>query len=159
MTGVVSVIGFHGSGKTKVVEAIVRELTKNGYRVGTVKHITDPDFTIDEPGKDTWVHARAGAKVVVSVAPNEVARIEKRSAGLREVLRTLNGLDFVIVEGFKSAKGLARIVVARNRAEADELVDRFTIACVGAGCSTVPTFSFRRAKEIASIIENKFSSR
>ncbi len=151
----VSVTGFHRAGKTKVVVAIIRELSKRGYSVGTVKHIPEENFTIDRQGKDTWMHARAGAKVVVSVAPKEIAKIERRSAELNEVLDRLYGLDFVIVEGFKNFKGLARVVVAKTREEALKLFDEFTIACVGAKGLPVPTFNFRQMKELADMVEQK----
>ena len=155
MSRVVSVTGFHRAGKTKVVVAIVRELTKRGYRVGTVKHIPEEDFTIDQPGKDTWLHAKAGAKVVVSLAAHEVARMEKRSANLAEALEGLQVMDFAVVEGFKNVRGFARVVVAQSKAEADKLIDEFTIACVGAKCASVPTFGFRETAKIVDIIEEK----
>lgn len=155
MIRAVSVVGFHGAGKTRVVEGLVRELTRRKRRVGTVKHITELDFTIDQPGKDTWLHARAGAKLVVSVAPREVARIERRAAKLDDILRGLYGLDFVIVEGFREFKGLPKIVVAQSRAEASKLVDGFTIACVGAKGLRVPTFGFGQLKRLADLVERR----
>jgi molybdopterin-guanine dinucleotide biosynthesis protein B len=155
MIRALTVTGFHGAGKTKVVVAIVRELTKRGYLVGTVKHIPEKDFTIDRPEKDTWAHARAGARLVVSLSPNEVARIEKRSAKLEDILESLYGLDFVIVEGFKDFRGLAKVVVAKSEAEARKLVDKFTIACVGTKCAPVPTFGFGQVKGIVDIVEQK----
>lgn len=155
MIRVVSVTGFHGVGKTRVVVAIVRELTRRGYKVGTVKHIPEREFTIDQSGKDTWSHAKAGAKVIVSLAPKEVTKIEKRSARLDEVLDNLQGLDFVVVEGFKSATGLARVVVARSEADSSKLRDKFTIACVGRKCLGVPSFNFRQIKDLADVVEEK----
>jgi len=150
-----SVTGFHGVGKTRVVVAIVRELTRRGYRVGTVKHIPEKDFTIDQRDKDTWAHAHAGAKLVVALAPNEFAKIEKRSARLEEVLAGLHGLDFVVVEGFKGFSGLAKVVVAKDESEFGRLADEFTIACVGLKGLSVPTFSFGQAKKLADVVEQK----
>ncbi len=155
MIRAVSVAGFHGAGKTKVVVGLVRELTRRKLRVGTVKHITERDFTIDKPGKDTWLHARAGARVVVSVAPREIAQIEKRAAELDDILQRLYGLDFVVVEGFRKSGGLAKIVVARNKAEASKLVDEFTIACVGVKGLQIPTFGFGQVKRLADLVEKK----
>ena len=155
MIRALSVTGFHGVGKTRVVVAIVRELTRRGYRVGTVKHIPEKDFTIDQRGKDTWAHARAGARLVVSLAPNEFAKIEKRSAKLEEILEGLHGLDFVIVEGFKGFRGLAKVVVAKNESEVGKLADEFTIACVGLKGLSIPTFSFGQTKKLVDIVEQK----
>ncbi|MBC7219698.1 MAG: molybdopterin-guanine dinucleotide biosynthesis protein B [Hadesarchaea archaeon] len=149
------VTGFHGAGKTKLVVSIIEELVKRGYRVGTVKHIPEKDFTIDRTGKDTWAHAKAGAELVVSLAPGEVAWIEKRSAELGEILSRLTGVNFVIVEGFKSFSGLARVVVARDQQEAEKLVDDLTIACVGSSWPSVPSFNFEQIKEIVDLIERR----
>jgi molybdopterin-guanine dinucleotide biosynthesis protein B len=155
MIRVLSVTGFHKAGKTRIVVSIVRELTKRGYLVGTVKHIPEKDFTIDQPGKDTWAHAKAGAKLVVSMAPGEVAKVEKCSAKIEEVLQGLQGLDFIIIEGFKAFSGPAKIVVAKTEGEAKKLIDKFTIACVGAECLSVPTFSFEQVKGLVDLVEQK----
>jgi molybdopterin-guanine dinucleotide biosynthesis protein B len=150
-----SVVGYHGVGKTRLVVSMIKELTRRGYRVGTVKHIPEKHFTIDRAGKDTWAHAKAGAELVVSLAPGEVAKIEKRSARLEEILKSLSGVDFVIVEGFKSFSGLAKVVVAQSEAEAKELVDELTIACVGLKWSSVPSFNFKQVKEITDLVEER----
>ena len=56
----VSVTGFKNSGKTMVVEALVKELSTRGRRVGTLKHTAD-DIYLDTPGKDTSRHRDAGS--------------------------------------------------------------------------------------------------
>ncbi len=155
MIRTLSVVGFHKTGKTKVVETIVRKLTEHGYLVGTLKHITKSGFTIDQPGKDSWLHAKSGAMQVVLLAPKEIAKIEKRSAGLQEILESLYGLDFVIVEGFKDFRGLAKVVVAKSKSEADKLMDAFTIACVGVEGMKIPCFDFESLEGITEIVERK----
>lgn len=155
MTRAFAVVGFKKSGKTRVVEGLVRELARRGYRVGTIKHIRERDFTIDRPGKDTWKHAKAGAKLVVSVGPQELATIEKRSAKLEEITRGLRGLDFVGVEGWREFKGIARIAVCRNVSEVKKLVDEFTIACVGAGKKGLSKFELNDSRKLANLVERK----
>ena len=73
----IAVVGTKKSGKTTTIENLTRELTKRGYKVATIKHINEPDFTIDTLGKDTWRYAQAGAKTIISVATNETAIIQK----------------------------------------------------------------------------------
>jgi len=147
---IVAVVGFKKSGKTAVVEGLVRELVRRGYRVGTVKHIRERGFTIDQPGKDTWRHARAGASVVFSIAPRETATIERRTGGLDDVLR-LHGIDFLVIEGFRGAKGVAKIAVARTAADMIKLEDDFTIAHIGSkkGVPLEP----REVKTLAKLVE------
>ena len=77
---IVDVAGLKKSGKTTVVENIVQELSARGYKVGTLKKIHIPDFTIDQPGKDTFRHKQAGAQFVICLAPTEVALIKRQSS-------------------------------------------------------------------------------
>lgn len=93
--------------------------------------------------------------MVVSMSPREVAVITKRSAKPLEVMRNLQWLDFIIVEGFRKAKGITRIATSRTVKEAAKLVDEFTIACVGSGRWGVPVFSLNQTKELADIVEKK----
>ena len=74
---VIAVIGTRNSGKTTVVEVIIKGLTKKGYSVASAKHIPEKEFTIDTQGKDTWRHAKAGASTVLSISPNELTIIKK----------------------------------------------------------------------------------
>ena len=154
MFRMVAVVGFKKSGKTIVVESLVRELVRRGHRVGTVKHIREPDFTMDQKGKDTWRHARAGASIVVSMAPREVATIDRRAGKLEDVVRRIRGIDFLVIEGFRELKGIPRIVVARGESELKKLDDDFTIACVGLG-SGPKTLKRSEATALAKLVEQK----
>ena len=155
MVRAVAVVGYREAGKTKIIEGLVRELSKRGHRVATVKHVVERGFSIDRPGKDTWRHARAGARVVVSLAPRELATIERRTAKLGEVLRGLERSDFVIIEGFKGMEEVAKIVAARSGADLRELADEFTIASVGSQKAGLPAFGFRQMGKLADLIERR----
>ncbi|MFZ3062973.1 MAG: molybdopterin-guanine dinucleotide biosynthesis protein MobB, partial [Actinomycetota bacterium] len=50
---VISIVGRPKEGKTALIEDLVTELKKRGYRVGTIKHHAHEDFEIDQPGKPT----------------------------------------------------------------------------------------------------------
>lgn len=152
---VLAVVGFKKSGKTRVVEGLVRELTGRGFLVGTVKHIREDDFSIDQPGKDTWKHVQAGAVRVAISTPHETSFIDKRAEDLREMVQKLDGLDFVILEGFREFNGVARVAVPRNTIEIPQLVDEFTIACVGSVKCERPTFEFEETKALADLVESR----
>ncbi len=105
MVLVVAAVGVSGSGKTTVLEYLIRRLSSEGFRVGAVKHIHREDFTIDMEGTNTWRFAKAGAKVTVAVSPDEIAVIKKEKTSedsLDEILALLKKeqLDVVFVEGF-----------------------------------------------------------
>lgn len=155
MLRAVAVIGYRGTGKTEIVEGLVRELARRNHRVGTIKHVVERGFTIDQPTKDTWRHARAGARVVVCLAPRELTIIERRKSNLDEVLRRLEKLDFVIIEGFKGSKNLAKIVAAKGKRELMELVDEFTVASIGARKKGLPAFNLGQMRELADLVEHR----
>lgn len=108
MLPIIAVIGASGSGKTTLIEYLISHLSKEGLRIGTIKHVHHPGFTIDVKGKDTWKHSQAGAKIVVCAAPNEIAIIKKRDSSSKyEMERIINlvkdeELDLLIIEGFHS---------------------------------------------------------
>jgi molybdopterin-guanine dinucleotide biosynthesis protein MobB len=129
---VIAVIGSKSSGKTTVIEALTKELTKRGYRVAAVKHIPEKDFTIDTKGKDTWRFAKAGAKTVVAISPTEISTIEKVDTDkltLKDAMERCRGNDIAIIEGFRKLLGenmnVPKIVTVKSAEEAMEAAKIF----------------------------------
>jgi molybdopterin molybdotransferase len=69
---VVGVVGASGSGKTSVVEGLVKRLRAAGLQVGVVKHAPH-GFELDREGSDSDRAVRAGAVAVTLVGDGEVA--------------------------------------------------------------------------------------
>jgi len=130
---IVAVVGSSNSGKTTAVEALIRGLTKRGYTVASAKHIPDPKFTIDTEGKDTWRHIKAGARAVLSVAPNELTAIKKvdtTNYSLEQVIAEFpDEVDISILEGFKGLIGqdmtIPKIVATKTVNEISEALERY----------------------------------
>ena len=129
---VIAVVGSKKSGKTTTIENLIRELTKKGYKVAAIKHVSEPDFTIDTAGKDTWKFAKAGAKTTISIAANEIATIEKvpiESLSLETLLKKCTGNDVVFIEGLKklvtAKKNVPKIVVVKSMKEALNALETF----------------------------------
>lgn len=59
MPKLIGVCGFKNSGKTTLVEKLVRHLSGLGYKISTVKH-AHHDFDIDHEGRDSFRHRKAG---------------------------------------------------------------------------------------------------
>lgn len=124
---IVAVVGYKDSGKTRLVEALVRELTGRGYRVGTLKH-TAEEVPLDTPGKDTWRHREAGSVASAILHGRSAAFFIDGYTSVNEAVERLGAVDFVIVEGFKTLGTVARIPVPRNADEASELTNGLEIA-------------------------------
>ncbi|MBD3350298.1 MAG: molybdopterin-guanine dinucleotide biosynthesis protein B, partial [Candidatus Lokiarchaeota archaeon] len=63
--------GFSNSGKTASIEAVLKFLKENNRNCAAIKSIHIEDFSIDKPGKNTWVMSKTGADPVIAVSKNE----------------------------------------------------------------------------------------
>jgi molybdopterin-guanine dinucleotide biosynthesis protein MobB len=114
--------GYSNGGKTTAISHVTRALVRAGFRVGTVKRIHDPNFTIDTPGKDTWKHAQAGASVVVALAEKELTVIKRSAASSETIAQVMKlfraeSIDYVLIEGLSTTlkdKKIPRILCARD---------------------------------------------
>ena len=67
----IAFVGRHNSGKTTLVERVIRELTARGRDIGSIKHHHRLGFEFDVPGKDSYRHAQAGAETGVLCSPEK----------------------------------------------------------------------------------------
>ncbi len=112
---IVSIVGFSDSGKTTLLERLIPELRRRGYRVAVVKHHPHPGVETDAPGTDTWRLARAGAEQVALVTPDQVVHWKRREGEppLSEVVAEIRGVDLILTEGFKKER-FPKVEVHRN---------------------------------------------
>ncbi|MEM3881660.1 MAG: molybdopterin-guanine dinucleotide biosynthesis protein B [Candidatus Bathyarchaeia archaeon] len=165
----IAVVGTKKSGKTTTIENLIRELTQRGYKVAAIKHIPEPDFTIDTPGKDTWRYAKAGAKTIISAAANEIAVIEKVEAlnvPLLALLKKCRGSDIAFIEGFKKLvaqkRSIPKIVVVKSPDEAANALNRFKPIIAFSGSYNTTSLGFKapyadglkNPEKLAEIVEN-----
>ena len=116
---VLGIAGWSGSGKTTLITRLIPLLSGRGVRTATLKH-AHHNFDVDQPGKDSYEHRKAGAcEVIVSSARRWVQMHEigdGMEAGLDELLRRLSPCDLVLVEGFKTERH-AKLEVFRGATE------------------------------------------
>jgi molybdopterin-guanine dinucleotide biosynthesis protein B len=102
---VIGLAGWSGAGKTTLVTKLIPELGRRGLTVSTMKHAHHA-FDIDEPGKDSYEHRRAGAGEVLIASSARWALLHEargeEEAPLAALLRRLSPVDLVLVEGFKA---------------------------------------------------------
>jgi len=158
---VVSVVGKSDSGKTTLMERLIRALAERGYRVGSVKHHVH-DFDIDVPGKDSWRHAKAGAAVSLVSSPGKLGmtRTMDHEATLEELLSFASDVDILLTEGYRRA-GDVRIEVSR-RARSTELVcdasELFALVTDNdeLDVAGIPVFGLDDAEGLADLVERTF---
>jgi molybdopterin-guanine dinucleotide biosynthesis protein B len=103
MIPIISIVGKSDSGKTTLIEKLVPELTRRGFRIATVKHDVH-GFEVDQEGKDSWRHKQAGAHTVVIASPDKVALIRdvEKDLTLEEIREKLiQDVDLILSEGYK----------------------------------------------------------
>jgi molybdopterin-guanine dinucleotide biosynthesis protein B len=102
---VLGIVGWSGSGKTTLITKLIPLLADRGVRVATLKHAHHA-FDVDQPGKDSYEHRKAGAcEVLVSSARRWVQMHEVgagREATLAELLQKVSACELILIEGFKS---------------------------------------------------------
>jgi molybdopterin-guanine dinucleotide biosynthesis protein B len=165
---VVAVVGGKKTGKTTVTENLTRELTRRGYRVAAVKHISEPDFTIDTEGKDTWRFAQAGSRTIIGISSGEIATIEKvntENLPFEDLLKKCRDSDVVILEGFRKltakSREVVKIAVLKSAEDATEAEKNFSPLLAFAGLSslvvtksTVPYVNvLKNAERLADLVE------
>ncbi|HEV2700245.1 MAG TPA: molybdopterin-guanine dinucleotide biosynthesis protein B [Steroidobacteraceae bacterium] len=104
---VLGIVGWSGAGKTTLLTKLIPLLSRRGLRVATLKHAHHA-FDVDQAGKDSYEHRRAGAcEVLVSSARRWVQMHEvgdAEEASLPELLQRVSPCDLILVEGFKTAQ-------------------------------------------------------
>ncbi len=165
---VIAVVGSKKSGKTTTTESLIKELAQRGYKVAAIKHISEPDFTIDTAGKDSWKFAKAGAKTIISIATNEIATIEKvttESLSLKTLLKKCRSNDVVLIEGLKKLvaleKNIPKIVAVKSMKEAVNALETFKPVLAFSGPYSTETLGFetpyadglKNPQKLADIVE------
>ena len=164
----VSFVAKSGTGKTTLLEAVLRELTRRGRRVGAIKHDAH-SFEIDHEGKDSWRLTQAGASPMVISSPEKLAVVEQGLRGevpLDEIMaRYMTGADLVLTEGFKTGH-LPKIEVHRRErspellcaTRAGEILDGDLVAVVSDGelVLPVPLLPLSRPDRVCDFLESMF---
>ena len=124
MPPVVAVIGKKNCGKTTLIEGLIPELIDLGYRVGTIKH-HHGELSIDQPGKDTWRHKKAGAEAVVLSSSKGLGLIRdtSREIPVQELVSLyFLEMDLVLTEGYKK-EPIPKVEIFRSAVHSEPLPD------------------------------------
>lgn len=150
--------GYSGSGKTTLIEQLIPLFVARGLTVSLIKH-AHHDFDIDQPGKDSFRHRKAGCReVLVSSDQRWALMHELRGAAepkLDDLLRQLAPCDWILVEGFKR-EPIRKLEVHRSD-NAKPLLYPNDPSIVGLACmpvlaAPIPTFDLNHSEQIFEFI-------
>jgi len=159
MPPIISIVGKSESGKTTLMEKLIPELKRRGYRIGVIKHAFH-EFAFDKPGKDSWRHKAAGAETVLVAAPGSIIMVKDgQGETLDELGEYFRDMDLVLTEGFKH-ENKPQIEVFRRERHQQPLSNgnpRLVALVTDAGIDRdVPTFGLEDIVPLADLIEDKF---
>jgi molybdopterin-guanine dinucleotide biosynthesis protein B len=162
MRSIISIVGKSSSGKTTLLEKLIAELKKRGYKVAIVKHSHHKD-DLDTAAKDTWRFTKAGSELSVINSLDHLA-IYRRMDNYFDPQDISNfvlwDFDILLTEGFKGSK-YPKIEVHRNEQGQELLTDPKLLLAVVTDKPLdvdVPQLSHDDVAGIADIIEKTIIS-
>jgi molybdopterin-guanine dinucleotide biosynthesis protein B len=163
MIPIVSIVAHSETGKTTLLEQLVRELKRRGYRLAVIKH-TAQDFELDREGKDSWRLAQAGSDATILSSPSKLAILKplERDITPGEISRLIGqDFDLILTEGFKKSD-TPKIEVHRKEL-GKELVcspeELFALVTDEKLDLALPQFSWDEVPGLADAIEERFLAR
>ena len=159
MPPIVSIVGKSKSGKTTLIEKLVKELKSRGYRVATVKHIPR-GINFDDPGKDSWRHIQAGSETTAISSPDKIVVVKPvaQEATIDELASVLGeDYDIILTEGFKQGSA-PKIEVHRKDAGSTlkGLKKQIAIVTDEPLETKARQFSLEDARALADLLEKGF---
>lgn len=119
MATILQIIGFKNSGKTTLLNALIRASRKENYTVSAIKHDAH-DFSIDHAGTDSYSFQENGAEAVVIANSRQHAVMEQTGIDLKTAIQKLPNTDLILVEGYKEGP-FPKIILIREKAEIEHL--------------------------------------
>lgn len=157
MPPILLIVGKSKVGKTTLIEKLVPELKRRGYKIGTIKH-AHHGFEIDKKGKDSRRHQEAGADTVIVASQGKIAMVKKDPwRSLENLTVYFQDTDLIITEGFKREnKPKIEIFRAAAHKKPSCLDDEKLIAFVTDTEFNVkvPSFDLEDIERIADFIEH-----
>jgi molybdopterin-guanine dinucleotide biosynthesis protein MobB len=163
MLPIVSIVGKSGSGKTVLMEKLIAEFKRRGYKVAALKH-SPGGMEIDQPGKDSWRFAQAGSDAVLISSLDKLAFVKRleHDLDIGEILPIIGDeFDLVLAEGFRKGK-TPKIEVHRKELGDDLLCPPEELSAIvtdGSLNTDIPQLPWSDTVAVADFIEKNFVSK
>ncbi|MDT8862383.1 molybdopterin-guanine dinucleotide biosynthesis protein B [Alkalihalobacillus sp. MEB130] len=129
---ILQVVGYQNSGKTTLVESLIRECSERGMRVATIKHHGHPTAQKQESHlKDSERHLAAGADITAVEGGGSLQiHIRNQTWSLDKLLQLYEPfpIDLILVEGFKH-EHFPKVVLLRGPDDRELLSTLKNITC------------------------------
>ncbi|HOL24360.1 MAG TPA: molybdopterin-guanine dinucleotide biosynthesis protein B [Candidatus Hydrothermia bacterium] len=96
---VVEVVGLSNSGKTTLIERLIKELIERGIKVGAIKKSFYHDVQYDKEGKDTFRMECAGALITGAYSKNSAFLYYNYSENHLNFIKKFIEMDYLLIEG------------------------------------------------------------
>lgn len=156
------ICGFRKSGKTTLIEMLLRELSSRGIMTGTMKRSAhslahNPTLT------DTEKHHAAGARRVIGYFPDAEVTIESKpdEISLENRLSSFDDCDLVLLEGFKDAPCPKLFLVGPHGERPENIEDPWLRGAAGFDVEipgwvserNLPWFVIDRREDVLDLVE------
>jgi len=156
MVPVICIVGRSNSGKTTLIEKLIPELTRRGYRVATVKHAQEIHI---DPKKDSSRHLAAGSGVAALVSGGQLVATKSYGKDITpaDAARFLgNSYDIILCEGFKQADAPKILINPSQGQPIGELTRVIAEVTDKPSSNKTRQFGFDDVAGLADLIENGF---
>ena len=103
---IIGVVGWKDTGKTTLIEKLVKEFNNRSLTVSTIKH-SHHNFSVDRQGTDSFRHFNAGTKETILASEQKWIKFSRQTSNpklnLPYLIEQIIPVDIVIVEGFKDS--------------------------------------------------------
>ena len=163
MHQIISIVGKSKSGKTTLLEGLIAELKRRGYKVAIIKH-SGEDPELDTVNKDTWRLSQAGSEISAISSEHKLAVFKQLEHDIspQELSYFVSwDYDLILTEGFKQSN-YPKIEVHRKEQGRDLVSAPKQLLAVVTDEPLnveVPQFSRNEVLKIADLIESMILSR
>ncbi len=160
MIPIISVVGPSKADRTLLVEKLIPELRKRGYKVATVKRDAH-SHDLDTPGKTSWRHSQAGAQTVLVSSPARITmfkQVEEEWTLDELAEKFLSDADIIVTDGFADEKK-PKIKALLSQAEDDNQASQSELFSIVGGKNSqkrIPKFGLEEIEKLTDLVEEKF---
>ena len=154
---VIGIVGWKNSGKTRLMQKMIKYFSKKNFNVATIKH-AHHNFDIDHKGTDSYLHRKSGANEIIISSSRRWAKIEeiknRRELSLKNLVKEIKNADIVLVEGYKN-ENHKKIEVIRNKNKKNlyqSLNNVIAVVCNKELKIDIPVFKDTEYKKIGDFI-------